>query len=368
MVFAKWTETNVLPQNGAYYLPAGVTVENGMSTVGKAGAQNLNLCLNGQTVINSTESGKANTNRVMMVYAGSTMTLADCGTTGTIKAASNITNGGGVLQVGGNVTIYGGHLDGSALNLTGKHGAVISSSGELKIYGGTFTGGTTTGNGGVINSTGAFEIHGGTFTGGQAATGGSIYATGIMYLKGGIIQSGKATSSGGNVYVSGTLHMSGGTIQNGKICKDGAGNLDVRGTLELSGGLITGGTRTDTNWNPVSTSGVKRNIFTNNSLVTISGGQVDGGVLLYGTGGSNTFSGDAVIVSNEANRESLSISKAAVIGEGFGGGQLRITGWAKDTAFATAGTNVTLTNEMLGCFSHDSGYTPAISGSTIVFN
>ena len=395
VVFAPWTETNVLPQNGAYYLPAGVTVENGMSTVGKDGAQNLNLCLNGQTVINSTESGKANTNRVMMVYAGSTMTLADCGTTGTIKAASNIVNGGGVLQVGGNVTIYGGHLDGSALNLTGKHGAVISSSGELKIHGGTFTGGATTGNGGVINNSGdlqitggtfhgstitgnggviynngAFEITGGTLNGGKASRGGSIYSLKTMYLKGGTIQDGKATNRGGNVYVEGTLIMSGGTIQNGKIVNvDGAGNLDVRGTLELSGGLITGGTRTDANLKPVSSSGVKRNIFTANSVVTISGGQVDGGVLLYSTGaGSVTFSGDAVIVSNEANRESLSVSKAAVIGEGFGGGQLRITGWAQGTAFATAGTNVTLTNEMLGCFSHDSGYTPAISGSTIVFN
>jgi len=257
------------------------------------------------------EGGNASTGGNVFVYGG-----AAAFTGGSLEKGTAKTNGGN-LYVGAD----GAAVKLEGISLTGGKAAnggnlAMAQKSEVTLDRATLTGGKATANGGnVYAGGGMLGIQSGTIEGGNAATGGNIYvdSSAAVTQSNGTVTGGKATANGGNLYIgSGASYiLQGGAVENGVITRDGAANIDARGTLTVSGGRITGGVRVDGQGQPVATSAQKINVFAYRAQVTLTGGQIDGGVMAY-TDSVLKLSGDAVIDGAQADLPGLTLNGVVI--------------------------------------------------------
>lgn len=188
------TSATSIPTSGSIYLTKDVTLN---STVTVPAGKTLNLCLNGYTITRTHVDGK--TDERPFAVKG-TLTICDCDertSTGTVTSAADVVSARGAL-------------------------ADVSKGAKFVLYGGTLTGGTSTGNGGAV-----------------AVTGGGVFE---MY--GGVIENCKSAVDGGAVSVtSGTLVLAGGTIRNNTAARNGGGvytqvNTTLNGDIQITGNKV----------------------------------------------------------------------------------------------------------------------------------
>ncbi len=193
--------------SGKYVVPeGGFTMEGLFSLEG-----DTHICLNGQTIIPKADAG-----HVFYVSGGYTLTLCDCA--------------------------GGGKVDASSLETTTNNGMIRLNGGNVDMYGGTYTGHTTSKyTGGVWIQTGStFNMFGGTIS---DCTNASDSKLGGAFLING-----------------GTLNVYGGEISGNTATRGGAIYADNAGTILISGGTISGNTSTDTrNQDIYMTGGCKLN-------------------------------------------------------------------------------------------------------------
>ena len=184
-----WDGTGTIPKEGNYYLTANATLT---AAVTPAPGKTLNLCLNGYQLTRS--------NGRPINASGGTLTICDCderSSTGTVTSAADVVSARGAL-------------------------ADVPKGAKFVLYGGTLTGGTSTGNGGAV-----------------AVTGGGVFE---MY--GGVIENCKSAVDGGAVSVtSGTLVIAGGTIRNNTAARNGGGvytqvNTTLNGDIQITGNKV----------------------------------------------------------------------------------------------------------------------------------
>ena len=219
--FTEWTQTNSLPDTeGSYYLASDVTI----SSTWTVPQGTTNLCLNGHTLKGS---GVEN---VIKVNAGCTLTVCDCGTTGTItggRSYSGYRYGAGVYVVNGHFILKNGTISGNSLAAGTTGGGGVETEGADAV----------------------FDMYGGTICNNEAGYGGGVYIRGGTFsFYDGVISNNKAVSTdGGGVHVYGsasTLNMYGGSIINNTSNAGGGIGVSGGGTLNISGGTISGNTST----------------------------------------------------------------------------------------------------------------------------
>lgn len=291
VVFQPWNEAGI-PTSGEYYLTADVELAETVTVAG-----DLKLHLNGHTVLAKKDEPLGN---MFIIPAGSTMTVYDehyaenddlyipedeeeelpvvlGGKIASNRVFSGTTTIQSMFMVEGELTIAGGHIDASEMNLEDRANglvAYIQPGATLNMCGGVVTGGTTWSflkpeevydeNGELIEIIepevyygfgGAFyvekdavcNISGGTIWRGSASKGGNIYvygdetgAYGTLNISGGTLLAGEATAWGGNVCVDGKINMSGGLMLQGRSYGHG-GNIFLTGHMEMTGGTLEAG-------------------------------------------------------------------------------------------------------------------------------
>ncbi len=291
VVFQPWEEAGI-PTSGDYYLTADVELAETVTVSG-----DLRLHLNGHTVLAKKDEPLGN---MFVVPAGAAMTLYDIpyaenealfipedeedplpevlgGKVASNRVFSGTTTIQSMFLVSGELTLAGGHIDASEMNLEDRANGLavyVNSGGTLNMSGGVVTGGTTWSflkpepildeNGEVIGELepevyygfgGAFyvdkdatcNISGGTLWRGSAAKGGNIYvygdetgAFGTLNITGGTLLAGEATAWGGNACVDGKAFISGGLLLQGRSYGHG-GNMYLTGQLEMTGGTMQAG-------------------------------------------------------------------------------------------------------------------------------
>lgn len=188
------TSATSIPTSGNIYLTKDVTLN---STITVPAGKTLNLCLNGYTITRTHVEGK--TDERPFAVKG-TLTICDCDertSTGTVTSAADVVSARGAL-------------------------ADVPKGAKFVLYGGTLTGGTSTGNGGAV-----------------AVTGGGVFE---MY--GGVIENCKSAVDGGAVSVtSGTLVLADGTIRNNTATRNGGGvytqvNTTLKGDIQITGNKV----------------------------------------------------------------------------------------------------------------------------------
>ena len=188
------TSATSIPTSGNIYLTKDVTLN---STITVPAGKTLNLCLNGYTITRTHVEGK--TDERPFAVKG-TLTICDCDertSTGTVTSAADVVSARGAL-------------------------ADVPKGAKFVLYGGTLTGGTSTGNGGAV-----------------AVTGGGVFE---MY--GGVIENCKSAVDGGAVSVtSGTLVLADGTIRNNTATRNGGGvytqvNTTLNGNMQITGNKV----------------------------------------------------------------------------------------------------------------------------------
>lgn len=258
-----------------------------------------------------------------------------------LKSSGAIDGGNGnVLQVayGGTLNLLGGtyKMLEAADKVTPIQGGVIFSYTETKhgrntinIKGGTIEGGNivnplqetdlemlthSTYGGSIYAYLTDIKMSGGTITGGTANRGGNLYLIekSTFTMTGGEITGGTARNRGGNIYAGSdsTVTIKGGKVTNGtitgyefesgkKIKGQHGGNI-VASLLNVSGGEITGGTA-------LASGG---NIFMagTDGKINVSGGKISGGsavngnnVYIYGNNGVLNLSGGEIIGNGNNN-------------------------------------------------------------------
>ncbi len=282
-----WQE---LPATGAalqgnYYVKDDMTLTGTIETSG-----DVHICLNGKTI-----SYTGDAQYIIKSSNNWTVTICDCvggggidasGTTGT--AASSIFN----VQATSTLNVYGGTFTGRTS--TAEAGAV-GVAGTFYMYGGTITGNScTAGPGGVFVEGGTFTMKGGSITDNSGNYGGAIYVKGgSATIDGGSITDNtvvyRAWVSGAAAYVceNGTLTINGGTISGNKLDEAAlpeGGSWSYPNTIDVEGGnfVMTGGSISCTTDNGV----ILRNGVTNTYAISGSARIDEAGFRLRDTASS----------------------------------------------------------------------------------
>lgn len=204
-----WTpvtdDIGVILAGGNYFLTKDLTVSGQISIGANA---NITLDLNGCTL--------SRNGRVLAMNQAANLTITDTVGTGSIKSVTATKDNGMVLNINNAsavVTMYAGTLDGSEVT-NANNGAVVNVAGNLKLYGGTILGGQAV-NGGALR----------------------VVGSGVLEMYGGLIYGGKASSLGDNVYLAGskTSTLSGGQIAGG--VHFASGGLKVAGSVVIDKSL-----------------------------------------------------------------------------------------------------------------------------------
>lgn len=258
----EWTPTSgeYFTQEGHFYLPANKTDITSMIRIGEhiASDNAVVLDLNGKkltstkrvfyvnselSIIDSLGAGTVTggyTSSGGVIYTATNAPLRIYGGT-YLNSATEFSSSGGLISTGGEIQIYGGYFDASNIIASGNGAAISGARGILDIYGGYFVGGTAA-KGGTISYTGdngkAFTLYGGIITGGTCTgiTGGNVYigSEAVFNMRGGVIMNGtgdtgenNSSYNGDNVYIDSgiTMNMSGGYILGADSSKNGNGVL-----------------------------------------------------------------------------------------------------------------------------------------------
>lgn len=380
VAFEAW-EQEGLPTEGCYYLTQDVVLTEPVTVSGQ-----LKLHLNSHTV---QADGKTDYGSLFFVPAGGELVLYDeAEGTGAVISPRSITAKPivtSMFAVGGTVTLAGGTVDASAINIedVGNGAAFyVQTGGVLNVIGGTLIGGTTIcysldpmisvdedaaqstdqeeqaeqeepktvelfGKGGsvYIAKGGLCNVNGGTIQNGMAGLGGNIYTEedlenpGVLNLTGGMITGGEALFHGGNVYNAGTVQMSDGEISLGQAYNHG-GNLFVSGTLEMTGGIISGGHCAANGMSGKRGGNIL--VSGDNAVIHISNAQlIDGNA-----SGSENFGGNISVILRGA-REFVVTDTTITGGMGHRGGNIYIGNLEKtvnDENLDYTMSNVTVSN------------------------
>ena len=251
-----WTDATKLPTSGNYYLD--VNVETSATT---AMAGELYLDLNGHTITHKA--------LVSAIQTGANkLTITDSSTEKTGKITTSTLNGEAkgliYIQANGELLLEAGTIDGSNVTNTytganagtitignGKIGGV-SAYGSATINGGKVIGWKSSGNGsaiGMMNLT-SLTINGGEIIGNQVTKsingtgyGGAIVANGHLTITGGKISGGTATVGGDNIFVnnaSAKVTISGGEIDGGIVLNNFSADSKISGTVTIKEGANYG--------------------------------------------------------------------------------------------------------------------------------
>lgn len=327
IIFTEWASANSVPtESGNYYFANDITVsaQNGLTT-----NANVNICLNDHTLSRSSAgriyalitTSSANS-------AGATLSIADCGTGGTIKPYNATYNDQGNLffisSANTTLNLYGGTLEANKC----KYGGVISIATTFNMYGGKIVGGVTTdttlGGAVYVSSNGVFNMYGGEIVNGTSANGGNIYArnNSQINLYGGTVSGGTATNGtssagGGNIYLTDNAKLSiiGATVKDGTAYGVG-GNISGAKTtiLNLESGIVTGGTaKPFTNSQDKSEGGHGGNMYVFGTA-NMSGGEISNGIAESIGGGNVSINNSAASFNMTGGVIKNGISKVAYKG------------------------------------------------------
>ena len=263
--FTAWTETTSLPTSGAYYLTQGVTISGNVTL-----NENVNLCLNRQTISGS-----------ITVGSGATLTLTDCSDSGRVQ------------------------------------GEVLVNGGKLELYSGTITGGVQVGiKGGTYQTGSSFTMYGGAITGNEesSGSGGGVFLVGTtnqtdpprFTMHGGTISDNTAGASdggGGGVYVGEkcSFTMDGGTITGNTATAGNGGGIYIHfnaGSVSISNATITGNKASatgDTRYGHGGGIYSQRGVTVKNVTITGNNSTYEGGGI-YGKGAITLT--DATVTDN----------------------------------------------------------------------
>lgn len=195
--------------------------------------------------------------------------------------------------------------NGKQVTERGLAGNILLMTGAtFTMNGGEIRNGQAYANGGnlCLDGTSSFTMNGGKITGGQLSgpenNGGSIWIgmKAKMTMNGGEITGGSCYNCGGNIYMNGSLIVNGGVIRDGKI-------LDRNTNLAIEKN--------------------ESNIFNVNGSLTVTGGQIYGGVTCLDTKADDDMvcsvelSGTANISKNKKGEKNLTLYS--------GGGGVKVT-------------------------------------------
>ena len=229
VVFQEWDKTDSLPTAaGNYYLKDNVTLTAVVSI-----EEDVVICLNGKTITQT----KANT-RVMNIASGATVTITDCGTTGTITGGSGTYGAAIGVRTNSVLNMYAGKITGNVREHYQAEGTVYIQAATATAAGGIFNmyGGEICGNkvsrGGAVSMADSkenanpaqFNMYGGKIYGNEVVEitennkkyggcGGAVSASGsgIINIAGGQITGNTAQINGAGIYIleAATLTFSG---------------------------------------------------------------------------------------------------------------------------------------------------------------
>lgn len=312
-----WTSTTSLPTTtGNYYLTAPVTM-SGHRTV--AAGQLVCIDTRGHGITVSDD-------RMYNVYG--TLNISNSTTkTSVLQAKGHLNNtakaNGGVLLImsGANVSLYEGITLCAPADNNISHG-LLDVGGDLNIYGARIEGAEVTGTGGAIrvNAGGYLFMNRGVVTGSKAARGGAICSEGTVEICGSAKISGgtsactyelkensttsyqcKTHGQGGTVYVgNGTFTIDGADVSIGGGHAGLGGAICVtKGTLELKQGKISGGKAYPMGEHTAGRDcGYGGTVYIGASATfRMTGGTITGGNAVGGSGGGlggNLFAGGLV--------------------------------------------------------------------------
>ena len=249
VTFTPWTATNSLPTAaGNYYLTDNVT----LSETWNAPNGETNLCLNGKTITQTT-----NSKWTISIGSGSTCKLYDCEDGGKITGKRGVSVGGGTFDM------YGGSIS----DIRSDYAAVyVHDQGTFHMSGGRISDNENKSIG--VNSNdigGGVNVNKGTFymSGGEISRNskyGSIgdgvnVSDGAFYMNGGKISENK---NGVNVSQSAEFYMSGGEVSG----NTGAyGGVCIWGTMTAGGNIVITGN--------AGTNGEEKNLFIQSGVIRI---------------------------------------------------------------------------------------------------
>ena len=314
VTFAPLSSLNSTIGPDNYYLTKNLTNGTGEHITVSG---DVTLCLNGRTL---DLDGKH-----IIVPTGSSLTLCDCGSGGTITGQNytdaNKNGNGSVYVHGGSFTMYSGSISGNKAYSGG--GVNVDGGGSFVMYGGTISGNTAQLGGGVSVASGSsFTMHGGTISDNKASTygyGGVYVADGGSFtMYDGTISGNEATrtSGGGGVHVAGSFTMSGGAISGNTAHAPSYGggvHVAYSGSFKLSGDTsITGNT----------SGGSSCNVYLDTNAVITIGGQLNGGKIGVKMNNPGVFtSGWGDKMSNAAPADYFSSEDIAYLVERTSGGE-----------------------------------------------
>jgi len=248
VTFQPWESTTSLPTSGNYFLTENVSV----SAVTEVD-DDLNLCLNGKTVTQTTA------NRIFIVKENKKLNITDCSSDPGALTGGRNNNGSAVYVRDGAVfSLYGGRITNCApVAASEQSGAPVylrsatTAGATFNMYGGEITGnggakcwgGAVTNGGGHAANTVYVNIYGGKIYGNTALTGGAIRMknAAVVTVSGGEIYDNTAKGSGGAIYLDGTakLDLQGGNIHDNTAATSGAGiYMPTASTVTVSGGPV----------------------------------------------------------------------------------------------------------------------------------
>ncbi len=283
-----WPEGGTPSAAGHYYLTGDVTLSKTWSI-----SKDITLCLAGHTL-----SAGSLTTRMISIGAGGRLSITDCTDTGKLQGSSACTSNGGIIlvnrsttagTVGGELRLYGGTLTGASSSSANGGGAIYVQGtndsdvapGTFYMYGGTVTGNRTThasGSGGGVFISGptgkgtkgaVFQMTGGSITNNTSgASGGGIFAgpSAQLTIKNATVSGNTATADGGGMYVdkNALLNISGSALTGNTAGKEG-------GAIRFGVGAAANISNTEVSGNTSATGALRT---ANDTVLTVTGGSI----------------------------------------------------------------------------------------------
>ena len=222
------------------------------------GGKTLYLCLNGHSIIRTTDSANA-FDAVIYAYDAAKLVLCDCKGGGTITHPTGVYGKGvkvGNSNTTGTFIMYGGEISGNCVGTSSNRedgAGVETHCGDFTMYGGKITNnrvvnGLNKNGGGVYaHTSGTFTMYGGEISNNVSPGAGGGVMTAGVYLKlyGGTISNNTAEERGGGVWTNMPLTISDGVSITGNKAAKGGGIYIYEETITITGGNITGNTATN---------------------------------------------------------------------------------------------------------------------------
>ncbi len=229
-----WAPVNNAIAAGHYYLDADVNMAANVAITDKINGVVLDL--NGHTI-----SGTART----FYVNGGWLTLVDTARGGKVVGGTMTSKGGVANVIGGKLDIYGGTIvPTKAIDLGSAF--YVTNPGEVNIYGGTIDGSALTTANSVssliyLKDNTKLTVSGGTLKGSASTLGGVVYATNaVIEISDGTFEGANVTTGGGCIYANqSTVTITGGVFTggtvNGVATRNSGVEIDSTCTISVSG-------------------------------------------------------------------------------------------------------------------------------------